>query len=60
MRNDGNLYNNDERRQKNRLIYNANRANRRSQDFARHRNPNLFGTISKKFSLEFVKRDNSI
>lgn len=50
MRNDGNFYDNDKRRQKNRLIYNTNRANRRSQDFARHRNSNLLGTISKKFS----------
>ncbi|XP_011862145.1 PREDICTED: uncharacterized protein LOC105558834 [Vollenhovia emeryi] len=45
MRNDGNLrYNNDERREKNRLYFNANRANRRNENFAWRRNPNLLGT----------------
>ncbi|XP_011635158.1 uncharacterized protein LOC105425879 isoform X1 [Pogonomyrmex barbatus] len=42
--NNGNLkYNNNERREKNRLINNNNRINRRSQDFAYRRDLNLFG-----------------
>jgi len=44
MHNKGNLrYNNNERREKNRLIYNTNRANKRSQDLAHRRDLNLFG-----------------
>lgn len=45
MRNNGNFeYKNDERREKNRLIYNTNRANRRSQDLSHRRDPKFFGT----------------
>ncbi|XP_011057669.1 PREDICTED: maternal effect protein oskar isoform X2 [Acromyrmex echinatior] len=42
MRN-GNLRH-DDRRQKNRLIYNVDRINRRNQNFAQRRDLNLFGT----------------
>ncbi|XP_024873093.1 uncharacterized protein LOC112455425 [Temnothorax curvispinosus] len=57
MRNDGNLrYNNDERREKNRLIYNTNRANRRNQDLAHRRNPNLFGT-NGAYKNNFLNRE---
>ncbi|XP_011057670.1 PREDICTED: uncharacterized protein LOC105147973 isoform X3 [Acromyrmex echinatior] len=44
MRN-GNLRH-DDRRQKNRLIYNVDRINRRNQNFAQRRDLNLFGTNS--------------
>jgi len=51
MRNNDNLrYNNDERRERNRLIYNTNRVNRRNQDLAHRRDPYLFGT-SKIFRI---------
>jgi len=52
MRN-GNLRH-DDRRQRNRLIYNADRIKKRNQDFAQRRDLNLFGT-SKIFSLKFVE-----
>lgn len=56
MRNNGNIrYNNDERREKNRLIYTTNRANRRNQDLGYRRNPHFFGT-SKIFSPIYTEK----
>lgn len=56
MHNDGtNLrYSNDERREKNRLINNNNRANRRNQAFAHRRDPNLFGTNGAYKNRDFL------
>jgi len=51
MRNNDNLrYNTDERRERNRLIYNTNRINRRNQDLTHRRDPHLFGK-SKIFRI---------
>ncbi|XP_011165902.2 uncharacterized protein LOC105200173 [Solenopsis invicta] len=43
MRNDDNCkYNNDGRRERNRLVWNNNRSNRRNQNYPYHRNPNSY------------------
>ena len=54
MRNGNFRHDHDNRRQRNRLIYNADRIKKRNQDFTQHRDLNLFGT-SKIFSLKFVE-----
>lgn len=54
MRNGNLRHDNDNRRERNRLIFNSNRTNRRNQNFAQRRNLNLFGT-SKIFSFKFVE-----
>ncbi|XP_018354843.1 PREDICTED: uncharacterized protein LOC108755919 [Trachymyrmex septentrionalis] len=58
MRN-GNLKH-DDRRQRNRLIYNADRINRRNQDFAQRRDVNLFGTngVYKNKDFLYWKEEN--
>jgi len=66
MHNNGNLRcNNNERREKNRLIYNTNRANKRSPGLAHRRDLNLFGNKEKNhhpvvMETNEVKRSDSI
>ncbi|XP_012532829.1 uncharacterized protein LOC105834706 [Monomorium pharaonis] len=61
IRNDGNIKNNiDERRERNRLISNNNRANRRNLDFACRRNPNLYKTngVNKNKNFLYGEEEN--